>query len=450
MKSLLVVFFIFINYLAQAQCGNVDFELGNFNGWQGTTGTCCPINLPGNGIVAGRHTIMTGAGTDVNTCNQVPVVSPIGGTYSARLGNPINGAQAEGLNYTFTVTTNSALFTYQYAVVFQDPGHAPADQPRFETQIVDAAGNVIPCTQYLVTAASNLTGFQTCNSFATPVVYRNWSTVGIDLTAYIGQTVTAQFKTGDCNLGGHYGYAYIDGITCQPMALEVLYCVGQSQATLTAPAGFASYLWSNGATTQITSVDPSIYSSISCTITSFSGCVVNLITNLTPADPQPSFIVTNNCVGTPTAFTNTSTSSFSPIVSYQWNFGDNTTSNLISPSHTYLLPGTYNVTLIVITQQGCTDSITNTVTIYPDPIIQVNNPSICLGDSAILTATGALFYTWTPPTWLNTTTGSVVTSTPPSTITYTIIGIDINGCIGITTSTITVNSIPIVSQITHN
>lgn len=447
---ILVTLFISSHYISNAQCNNVDFELGNFTGWTGTTGTCCPINLPGNGIVAGRQTIMTGAGTDPNTCNNVPFVSPTGGNYSARLGNAINGAQAEGLNYTFTVSAVSALFTYQYAVVFQDPNHAVGDQPRFETQIVTAAGNVIPCTQYVVTAASNLPGFQTCNNFATPVVYRNWTTVGVDLTAYIGQTVTAQFKTGDCNLGGHYGYAYIDGLTCQPMQLNVLYCVGQDSASLNAPIGFASYLWSNGSTNDSTIVDPAQYPTITCTMTTFSGCVIVLTTNLTPADPVPAFTTSNNCLGLPTSFINQSTSSFSPIVSYLWDFGDNTTDNSANPNHIYSAPGTYIVTLLVTTLQGCTDTVSHIVIIYPNPIIQVNSPSICLGESVLLTASGATAYSWTPNTGLSSTSGSSVISTPIVTTIYTVTGIDANGCIGVTTSTVTVNTISPLSPIQHN
>jgi len=447
---LLILVFVCIQYISNAQCNNVDFELGNFTGWLGTTGTCCPIALPGNGIVAGRHTIMTGAGTDANTCNVVPVVSPTGGGYSARLGNPINGAQAEGLNYTFTVTAASALFTYQYAVVFQDPGHAPADQPRFETEIVDAAGNVIPCTQYYVTAASNLSGFQTCNSGVVPVRFRNWTTVGVDLTAYVGQTVTAKFKTGDCNLGGHYGYAYIDGIHCQPMQLNVLYCVGQDSAILTAPVGFASYLWSNGSTNDSTIIDPAQYPVVTCTLTTFSGCVIVLTTNLTPADPVPAFIVNNNCQGIGTVFTNQSTASFSPITNYLWDFGDNTTSTLINPNHIYSAPGTYVVTLLVTTLQGCIDTISHIVTIYPLPVIIVNNPTICLGESVLLTASGASTYTWTPATGLSSTSGASVISTPAVTTIYTVTGVDANGCIGTVTSTVTVTTITPLSQIQHN
>ena len=445
----LVTLFISLQYLTYAQCNNVDFELGNFTGWQGRTGICCPINLPTNGIITGRHTIMTGPGTDANTCNVVPLISPTGGNFSAGLGNNINGRQAEGLNYTFPVTINSALFIYQYAVVFQDPGHNPADQPRFQTQIIDAAGNVIPCTQYYVTSASNIPGFQTCNSGVVPVRFRNWSTVGVDLTAYIGQTVTAQFATGDCNLGAHYGYAYIDGLICQPMALEVLYCIGQDSAMLTAPIGFASYLWSNGSTTDVTIVDPMQYTVVTCTLTTFSGCVIVLTSTLIQADPVPDFIFTDTCLGGNTTFTNQSTSSNSPIISYTWNFGDGTIDTTTNPNHVYQNSGVYLVTLTAVSQQGCIDTISHLVTISPI-LIQVNNSDICIGESATLTASGATTYTWSPTTGLNTTTGSVVIATPTQTTNYTIIGIDSNGCIGTTTSTVIVDSIPPIDPIIHN
>lgn len=364
-----------ISKIASSQCLNADFELGNFTGWAGRTGTCCPITLPNVGIVPGRHTIMAGTGTDPNTCNQVPVVSPFGGNFSARLGNPARNSRAESLSYTYTVTPNSTLFTYQYAVVFEDPGHTDDEQPRFETQVI-AGGQSIPCTQYIVSAASNLPGFQSCPGIdwqGNPIniVYRNWSTVGVDLSAYIGQSVTLEFQTGDCDLGAHFGYAYIDAIGCQPMEIEVLYCVNDTVATLTAPPGFAEYLWSTGETTQSITIDPQNYDQITCTLTSFSGCIAILTTNVNPADPQVDFDTQDSCFcDDPTVdFVNYSTSVHSPIISWLWDFGDGTTSNLQNPTHSYSSPGTYNVTLTALTELGCWDTLTHPVTLYSCPAI---------------------------------------------------------------------------------
>lgn len=42
---------------------------------------------------------------------------------------------------------------------------------------------------------------------------------------------------------------------------------------------------------------------------------------------------------------------------YLWNFGDNTTSTAVNPSHTYTAQGPYDVTLIATSQYGCTDTL---------------------------------------------------------------------------------------------
>ncbi len=119
----------------------------------------------------------------------VPVVAP-GGTYSARLGNSNVNAQAERLTYSFLVDASNALFIYRYAVVFEDPNHTAADQPRFQINVYDQGGAAIPCGTYEVVSSADIPGFET---YVTPVGdvihYTNWTSVAIDLTAYIGQTV---------------------------------------------------------------------------------------------------------------------------------------------------------------------------------------------------------------------------------------------------------------------
>ena len=61
----------------------------------------------------------------------------------------------------------------------------------------------------------NLTPFRSAADQIAGVVYKPWSSVGLDLSGYIGQNVTLRFTTYDCALGGHFGYAYIDGSCLQ-------------------------------------------------------------------------------------------------------------------------------------------------------------------------------------------------------------------------------------------
>ncbi|MDB5284857.1 MAG: hypothetical protein JWO06_3932, partial [Bacteroidota bacterium] len=81
---------------------------------------------------------------------------------------------------------------------------------------------------------------------------------------------------------------------------------------------------------------------------------------------------------TPTIqFTDVSTANAGSIASWAWDFGDNTTSNLQSPSHTYSGNGTFNVTLTITDVNGCVNTFTHSVIIAP-PItlspVALNDP----------------------------------------------------------------------------
>ena len=45
-----------------------------------------------------------------------------------------------------------------------------------------------------------------------------------------------------------------------------------------------------------------------------------------------------------------------PVVTYKWDFGDGSTSSMANPSHTFVLPGSYTISIIVTTARGCTDT----------------------------------------------------------------------------------------------
>jgi gliding motility-associated-like protein len=58
---------------------------------------------------------------------------------------------------------------------------------------------------------------------------------------------------------------------------------------------------------------------------------------------------------------------------HSWDFGDNTASNQISPTHTYAAVGTYVVKLFTTSTGGCADSITRTVIIEPEFTFYIPN-----------------------------------------------------------------------------
>lgn len=368
-----------------SSCANADFEQNSFANWTGTTGFCCPINSITPGIVNGRHTIMTGPGTDPNTNGAITVVAP-GGTFSARLGNDQVGGEAEQLSYQIQVDASNALFIYRYAVVLEDPSHSPQEQPRFEIRVYDANGNPVGCGTYNVYASAGIPGFQTItNQFGSTIHYKDWTTVGIDLSPYIGQTVTIEFSTGDCALGGHFGYAYVD-CYCSPLQIFSDFCDGSTSTILTAPVGFAAYLWNTGETTQSITVQNAVVGTqYTCTMTSVTGCTITLTAILTPTVIASGFFEGEACQNRVEYFDSSFVVAGTPINAWLWDFGDGNTSVLQNPIHQYAAPGTYPVQLIVQNMGGCRDTILQSVTIVPIPVGGFLDASVCPGQPGAFT-----------------------------------------------------------------
>jgi gliding motility-associated-like protein len=235
---------------------NIDFELGSLAYWNFYTGTCCPIAATtATSPLPGRHELMPLAtAAPVDSCCSFPVLPPVGGgSYALKLGSRATGAKSEKARYYVHVpagVTNYSL-VYRYAVVMQFPGvggHSSAQQPRFEVRAYDSiSGTAVPCGthNYVADAVAGLPGFFDTTtapgaSFSEPVRCKPWATEIINLSGYAGQTVVVDFMNGDCSLGGHFAYGYVD-MTCGLFAASGVACDGV--ATLTAPVGFSSYLW---------------------------------------------------------------------------------------------------------------------------------------------------------------------------------------------------------------
>ena len=96
---------------------------------------------------------------------------------------------------------------------------------------------------------------------------------------------------------------------------------------------------------------------------------------------------------------------------------------------------------------GAAVSSAATLTVNPLPTVTIAPAStnLCDGSSALLTATGAATYGWSPATGLSATTGSSVTANPTATTTYTVTGTNASGCTSTATVTVTVNPLPTAS-----
>ena len=468
---------VFIAQTVPSSCSNLDFSQGNFNNWEGYTSVYSPtvagtnVSIPWHytqGIVPGRHTIMSTSVADPYTCNSTNTLPP-NSKFCARLGNGgINPTPSAGnawtngdawqidvLTYTISVTPTSNLLTYRFAVILQDPytdpntgPHDPSVRPRFIVTITDKlTGKLIDpiCGKFEVISDSVVYGLKNCtfsaiiNAGGNPsnqagTVYSAWTTVGVDLIKYLNKDVILKFETWDCGLGGHFGYAYVSA-TCDAFKLKTSGCLPSAGVKVSAPEGF-SYLWQPGGETtkDIIAYTNNPGDSVTVTLTSLTGCKTTLSTKLYPTRINAKFNVNDSviCVNESINFSDFSTSSninnnaVIPIVQWDWRFGDGQIGSGTTITHSYSSAGTYTAHLVVTNQTDCMDSITKIITVNTLPTVAAtsNSTLICVGESATLTAVGANTYSWNPGG-----TGTNITVSPTVTTTYTVTGTNANGCI---------------------
>jgi gliding motility-associated-like protein len=128
------------------------------------------------------------------------------------------------------------------------------------------------------------------------------------------------------------------------------------------------------------------------------------------------------CAGDSAHFYNQSAISTGIIDEWQWDFGDGSQgSNDNNPTHLFVNPGTYNVTLTVYSAENCMDSVIRPLIVYETPIILTGNDIIvCPGESAQLEAFGGANYWWAPQDNMDDPYISNPTVSPEVTTTYTV------------------------------
>lgn len=202
---------------------------------------------------------------------------------------------------------------------------------------------------------------------------------------------------------------------------DVNVCTGSPGVTVNATAGFASYLWSTGASTPgITITTGGTYSVIA---SDANGCQAfdTLVATLVPA-VSISLGNLDLCPGDP-AFLDAGAG----YVSYAWSTGSN--SQFIAPA----TAGTYAVT--VTDPNGCVGSATSNVTFFPAPSVSAgaSPQDLCYGDTLQLTASGS----FPAYLWSNGHAGATLDITSPGN--YTVTATDANGCEA--TGSVTVNGL---------
>jgi gliding motility-associated-like protein len=113
------------------------------------------------------------------------------------------------------------------------------------------------------------------------------------------------------------------------------------------------------------------------------------------------------------------------------SFGDGGNSSIIPAVHTYSAPGIYPVKLLVLSDKGCRDSLSQDITVHPHPVLALAGTSSllhCEGDSAQLGISGAQTWAWAPVQGLSCAACAAPMASPRTSITYTVEGRNAFGC----------------------
>gem|GEM_PF-5983655 len=370
------------------QFPNMDFSYGDLSHWQTYTGTNQnPFITPG-GYVARRFTIHSSTETnDPNTCFMLPRTAP-GHKKSIKLGGyavagvmaaNYSGGGGQAIEYTFTVAADSPVLCWHYAAV-DGVGPCmlsggPASHERFQVSLLDHTRAPVEtnCTDACTPNAAGLPPAG-CSS---PGVFYGWNSAILDLSAYIGQQMTVQFLTTDCNAAQHYYYAYISaGCLAKDDATGYICPGAGGHGYAQAPEGMASYLWSTGDTARTLFIpNPVAGAQYTCTM---SGTVtacgpVTIRYTLEPLFFEAGFSYTRGDSCNQVAFTDTTALEDGAPVAWEWHFGDPAsgaanTDTARHPAHIFSAPGVYTVTLKVTSSGGCVAEITRDITVTEDDL----------------------------------------------------------------------------------
>lgn len=212
-------------------------------------------------------------------------------------------------------------------------------------------------------------------------------------------------------------------------------CAG-SPIKLTA-AGGISYSWSPNIQNGV-NFNPTVSGIYTVTVTNALGCTATS-TVLVTVDVAPTLSVSTLpanatvCANTPITLTASGAQNYTWSPAIQNGVAFNPTAS-----------GVY--TVVGVSSTGCSASTTRTITVLLAPNVNIaslpSSGTICSGSNAILVASGASTYTYSP-TYTNATSVPLFTTT-----TYTVTGTGSNGCTKTATRTITVLPTPAPPVIT--
>jgi N-acetylneuraminic acid mutarotase len=326
----------------------------------------------------------------------------------------------------FTLTPSGALH-YTYL-----PGNSAIVKPNTSTSYSVTGANADGCV-------SALPAISSVTVYATPLVSVNSGSIcegasftlnPAGATSYTysgGSPIVSPNTTTDYSVTGVSAEGCLN--TTPAIATVTVYasavisassgtiCTGQNFTM--SPSGAFTYTYSGGSDI----VSPTALTTYTIYGTSAEGCpakeafvTVSVQPSLTLSIAGPTVVCEGKSIVLTASGANT----------YTWNTGANSSS--IAPG-----PVSGTVYLVNATSGACTASASQVVSVLPSPALSIvySNPVLCTGDTATIMASGADLYSWDDGSTL-----PVIVINPSVTTSYTLTGMNLNGC----------NSVSVITQ----
>ena len=189
---------------------------------------------------------------------------PEGEIASVRLGNWTEGLHGDSptsnhgspsgvIEYTYTIPEDKSVLLLKYAAVLQYASHhAPEEQTRITVEVLDQFGQRLECATAEFNAKDvsqgNTRGWKQYNpkegevvdTDLSPIMWLDWSTLGMNLEGSRGQTVKIRVTLNACIADYHFAYGYFV-LDCTEGEVGGMSCTEKAD-TLFVPEGF-NYLW---------------------------------------------------------------------------------------------------------------------------------------------------------------------------------------------------------------
>jgi len=217
-----------------------------------------------------------------------------------------------------------------------------------------------------------------------------------DADGYMGNTDTLYFNTNNPSLY-HVEHTIVTDAGCTITVLDSFtvfavpvadfdigdICQGYSlkpinNSTIGNSETITSNIWEMNGSLASTNKNPTIIATpagnatMKLTVASAEGCSDAITKNFEIfAVPNAAFSIANTCLGETTFFTSSSSISSGSIASRNWSYNDGVTDMGTFVTRTYPADGSYSIKLVVISDNGCPDSVSQNFNINPKPQLDI-------------------------------------------------------------------------------